>query len=270
MDLNEIETVLRPSDPADLPAWRLDRTPLAGGTWLFSEPQPGLRQLVDLAGLGWDRVATDATGLHIGAMVTLSALAAFDAPPAWRAVALFAPCVDALVGSFKVQDVATVGGNLCLALAAGPMAALLVALDGQCRLRADDGSERRVPALDFVQGERQTVLRPGELLRGVTIPAASLTRRTAFRRVSLSPTGRSAALLIGTLGAEFALTVTAATTRPVRIDLAALPDTATLRARLDASIPDDLLQRDVHGDPAWRRHVTAVLAEEIRQELSCG
>ena len=269
MDLNDIETVLRPSDPADLPAWRRDRTPLAGGTWLFSEPQPGLRQLVDLAGLGWDRVETDATGLHIGAMVTLSALAATDVPPAWRAARLFAPCVDALVGSFKVQDVATVGGNLCLALPAGPMAALVVALDGQCRLRADDGDERRVPAIDFVQGERRTVLRPGELLRAVHLPAAALTRRTAFRRLSLSPTGRSAALLIGTLGTAVALTVTAATTRPVRLDWPALPDAATLRRSLDAAIPDELLQQDVHGDAAWRRHVTAVLAEEIRQELSC-
>lgn len=267
MDLHEVTTVLRPTRVEELCA---DAVPLAGGTWLFSEPQRGVQRLIDLAGLGWNRLEADATGLRIGAMCTLGALRAFAAPPEWRAAALFRPCCDALVASFKVQDIATVGGNLCLALPAGSVAALAVALDGSCSLVTPGGTERCVPAASFVRGDRQTVLRPGELLREITLPAAALSRRAAFRRVALSPTGRSAALLIGTAGDGVTLVITAATTRPVRLAFATPPDPASLRQRLIDALPDELMHDDVHGDRAWRRHVTALLAEEIRQELEAG
>ena len=270
MDLNEVIAIVRPERAEELPAWQEGRAALAGGTWLFSEPQPGLRRLIDLAGLGWGGLEADAAGLRIGAMCTLAALAGFAAPPSWRAASLFQRCSDALVASFKVLEVATVGGNLCLALPAGPIAALLVALDARCAVRAADGGELVVSAVDFVTGDRRTVLRPGDLLRSMHLPATALARRVAFRRVSLSALGRSAALLIGTIGHGFALTVTAATTRPVRLDFAALPDAAALRERLLAAIPDGLLHDDVHGDPRWRRHMTERLAEEIRLELACG
>ncbi len=268
MDLNTIAEISRPAGVAELPGWRDGTAPLAGGTWLFSEPQPGLRRLVDLAGLGWDELEASEFGLRIGTMCTFGALAGFQAPAAWRAAGLFGPCCEALAASFKVLEVATVGGNLCLALPAGSIPALLVALDGLCTVREPDGSERQVPALGFVTGERTTSLRPGELLRAMRLPAHALTRRAAFRRQSLSTHGRSAALLIGTLGDDgFALTVTAATKRPVQLRFPTVPDAATLQAGLRAAIPDGLLQDDVHGDPDWRRHMAELLAEEIRVEL---
>ena len=148
------------------------------------------------------------------------------------------------------------------------MAALAVALEGSCVVRVVDGVERRVPAAGFVTGTRRTVLEAGELLRAIELPVGALRRRAAFRRMALSATGRSAALLIGTVGDGFSVTVTAATTRPVRLDFATVPDAGTLMGRLREAIPDGLLHDDVHGDPAWRRHVTEELAEEIRQELS--
>jgi len=33
-------------------------------------------------------------------------------------------------------------------------------------------------------------------------------------------------------------------------------------------IPDGLYHDDVHGKPAWRKHMTLRLAEEIRRELN--
>jgi hypothetical protein len=35
-----------------------------------------------------------------------------------------------------------------------------------------------------------------------------------------------------------------------------------------AAIPESDWYDDVHGAPDWRHHVTLLLAEEIRQELS--
>ena len=50
MDLNTIDAVARPRVRGDFPAWRAGDAYLAGGTWLFSEPQPQLSRLIDLGG----------------------------------------------------------------------------------------------------------------------------------------------------------------------------------------------------------------------------
>ena len=66
----------------------------------------------------------------------------------------------------------------------------------------------------------------------------------------------------------FTLTVTASTVRPVHMRFAGLPTEAELRAAIEAGIPPELYHDDVHGLPAWRRHLTFLLAEEIRRELA--
>jgi len=270
MDLNTIIDVGRPRRRSDLPSWRAGDAWLAGGTWLFSEPQPGLRRLIDLADLGWPPLEVSADGLRIGATCTLARLAGADLPIGWRAAPLVGRCCRALLGSFKIWNSATVGGNLCLALPAGPMAALTVALDGLCTIWTPEGAERRLPVASFVLGPQRNALRPAELLRAIDLPAAALRRRTSFRQISLTPLGRSAALLIGTRAPEsgFALTVTAATRRPVRLDFSDIPTNTELCRVLDGAIPEGLYYDDCHGAPDWRRHMTFRFAEQIRQELS--
>src|SRR6266702_1075507 len=95
------------------------------------------------------------------------------------------------------------------------------------------------------------------------------TSATAFRRISLAPAGRSAVLLIGSLDADGALTltVTASTVRPIRLLFPKAPDASTLRAAISEQIADDLYHADIHGKPLWRKHMTLRLAEEIRGEL---
>ena len=270
MDLNTVDAVLRPGARAELPSWRPGDAWLGGGTWLFSEPQPAPHRLIDLAGLGWAPLTVTDAGLTIAATCTLAELDRLEPPAAWSAAGLIGPCCRALLGSFKIGTVATVGGNLCLALPAGPMIALTAALDGVCTLWTPEGGERRLGVLDFVEGPQETALRPGELLRSITLPARALTRRAAVRRVSLTPGGRSGALVIGTLdaGGAFALTVTASVRRPLRIAFPALPDDGELRAALDDHIPEDAIYDDVHGAPAWRRHMTRELSRAIRGELA--
>ena len=220
MDLNAIETVMRPRVRAEIGPFAEGDGWLAGGTWLFSEPQPRLRRLIDLSTLGWAPLHADAAGLSISATCTVAALDAFEPPPAWLAGPLIRLCCRAFLASFKIWNVATVGGNLCMALPAGPMISLCAALDGVCVIWTPDGGERRLPIFDFVVGPQRNALRPGELLRAIELPLAALTRRTSFRHVSLSQLGRSGALLIGTLasGGGFMRTVTASTRRPIRLD----------------------------------------------------
>jgi CO/xanthine dehydrogenase FAD-binding subunit len=156
-----------------------------------------------------------------------------------------------------------------MSLPAGPMIALTAALDGVCTIWKADGREQRIGVADFVTGNQRNVLSAGDLLRQIDIPVAALTRRSAFRQVSLTPGGRSAALLIGSIGAEgnLALTVTASTVRPVRLSFAGMPEPGELRDAILRRIPDELYHNDVHGKPPWRKHMTLRLAEEIRGEL---
>jgi CO/xanthine dehydrogenase FAD-binding subunit len=270
MDLTTITELARPASRDEMPPWRPGDAWLAGGSWLFSEPQPSLRRLIDLARLGWPSMERTDEGLRIAATCTLGQLASAEVPPAWRAAELFNQCCRALLGSFKVWNAATVGGNLCMALPAGPMAALVTALDGVCTIWCPDGSERQLPARDFILAPQQNALRPGELLRAIDLSAASLQQRTAFRQISLAPLGRSAALLVGTLASDggFALTVTASTRRPVRLDFPSLPATRLLSDAVLRLVPAALWYDDHHGEPVWRRHMTLRLAEQIREELA--
>jgi CO/xanthine dehydrogenase FAD-binding subunit len=164
---------------------------------------------------------------------------------------------------------ATVGGNICMSLPAGPMISLTVALEGICKIRLRDGGERLVAVEDFVTGNNKNVLRPGDLLRSIELPASALRKRSSFRRISLTHLGRSAALLAGTLDSQygvFTLTVSASTERPHRFKFPKLPGADDLSARIQREIPKYF--DDVHGTPDYRRHMTLYFAEEIRRELS--
>jgi CO/xanthine dehydrogenase FAD-binding subunit len=271
MDLNTITDIARPRQRADLRDWSAGDAWLAGGTWLFSEPQPTLSRLIDLADLAWPALETTAQGLRIAATCTIAELDGMTWPSNRTAAPLVNQCCRSFLASFKIWNMATVGGNLCMALPAGPMISFTAALDGMCAIWTPQGGERRVAVTDFVLGPQRNALAPGELLRAVELPLAALCRRTAFRQISLSPLGRSGALVIGTLSPDdgaFVLTITASTPRPVRFSFSGMPSTATLREILAAELPLERYYGDVHGAPAWRRHVTLEFAEEIRGELA--
>jgi len=262
--------------PAPGATWRNGDAWLGGGSWLFSEPQPATTRLLDLAGFGWPPLTETDDGLEIAATCTLAELARWRPAPAraarWAAARdLPRQCCAALLGSFKVANVATVGGNICLALPAGPMIALAAALGGTARLWGPGGARRDVPVIGFVTGDRATVLRPGELLRSVFLPAAPLAARAAFRQVSLSAAGRSAVLLIATRSPSGAaiVTLTAAVPRPVQVRFTRFPPPNELAQSLDDAVSGTSgYLDDVHGRASWRRAMTRQAALEVAAELS--
>jgi CO/xanthine dehydrogenase FAD-binding subunit len=268
MDLNTITEVAHPKTRAQLPVWTTGDAWLAGGTFLFSEPHVHLTRLIDLADLKWPALTIGAENLTIAATCTVAQLDALPCPPEWTASPLINQCCRAFLASFKIWKTATVGGNICMSLPAGPMISLTAALDGICTIWKAGGSEQRVKVADFVTGNQRNVLTPGDLLRQIDIPIEALKRRSAFRQISLTPVGRSAALLIGSVKDEgLALTVTGSTIKPIQFFFAAFPKAAELRDAILQRIPDTLYHTDVHGKPAWRKHMTLRLAEEIRAEL---
>jgi CO/xanthine dehydrogenase FAD-binding subunit len=271
MDLNTIVAVKRPSSADEIAEWPAGHAWLAGGTWLFSEPQIKTDTLVDLQSFRWPALQAAAEGLDIAATCKIVELDRFTAPAAWTTAPLLRECCRAFLASFKIWNEATVGGNICMSLPAGPMISLTVALEGAYTLWPRGAAPRQVPAVDFVTGNHANVLRPGELLRNIRLPATALAKRFAFRRSSLTHLGRSAAFLIGTCSArgdDVLLTVTASTPRPVQLRFDRLPSADELRRALDATIPIGGYFDDVHGSPAYRRRVTYYYAEQIRTELA--
>ena len=174
MDLNTITAVVRPQGRDALPPWQDGDAWLAGGTWLFSEPQPHLNRLIDLAGLRWPAIEVDEHGLRIAATCTIAALEAAVLPVEWIAAPLIGQCCRAFLASFKIWNTATVGGNICMSLPAGPMISLASALDGIGTVWSRDGGERRIAIVDFVTGSKSNALTPGEILRCIDLPAAGL------------------------------------------------------------------------------------------------
>jgi CO/xanthine dehydrogenase FAD-binding subunit len=282
MDLLTVETLDRPGDDDEVRALLAglgpDRALLGGGTFLFSVPQPHLRGLVDLTAAGWTPLAADDDGLTIAATATLAQLADLDpaAYPQWPALPLLARCCESLVGSRKVWHVATVGGNVCLALPAGPMTTMAVALDGVATVWHADGGARHQLVADLVVGTRRTTLATGEVLRSIHLPAAALRGRTALRKAALSPLGRSAVLLAGRRDSHidggdgaFTLAVTAALDRPAVLRYPDLPEAGQLAVDLDAlPASHGPWYDDPHGTPEWRHGMTRHLAEQVRTELA--
>lgn len=241
---------------------------VAGGTWLYSAPQHGLRTLVDLTTAGWEPLVAAPAGLEIAATCTVTTLRGYAAerPQDWLALDLVGPCCAAFAASPKVLDVATVGGNVCTALPAGPMISLLSALDATALVWLPDGTDRNVPVEDLVAGPGVCTLRPGEVLRSLFVPAHALHATTAFGRVALTAEGRSGAVVIARLDEDgtTVVSVTAATERPRRVAFRSIPSPAALEAAVDAL---GGWHEDHHGSAGWRRAMVHRLAWQTVSEL---
>lgn len=269
MDLPTVNRWITGRSRADLVDVGPSTGVVADGTWLFSAPDPLLDTLVDLTTMGWEPLVVHDDELEIAATCTvarLRRLPGLDGVAEWSAAALLEPCCAAFASAPKIWEDATVGGNVCVALPAGPMISLLCAVDATALIWSADGASRSVPVEDFVLGPRHTALGPGEVLRSLHVPWHTLTARYAFRRIALHPEGRSGAIVIARQESDGAavVTVTAATARPRRVAFSRLPSDLALAEAL-GQIPD--WYDDQHGTPSWRRHMTRRLALEAVEEL---
>jgi xanthine dehydrogenase YagS FAD-binding subunit len=180
---------------------------LAGGTNMVDLMKAGVEkptQLIDVQELPLDRVeVTSDGGLHIGAMVTNSDVAAH--PEVRRRYPALAQAV--LAGaSGQLRNMATVGGNLlqrtrCAYFAdtakpcnkrepgSGPsdMAVAMAAFDAIVSVETVRGpSTIPLPEFYLPVGEtpqRETSMPPGALITGVTLPPAPVAARSRYRKV---------------------------------------------------------------------------------------
>lgn len=178
-----VDGFARPTDLAEalsLLAEHPDATVVAGATdWGVEANLRGARAAYVVA---VDRlpelreVMTDDT-IEVGAALTLSEVEA--------ALGDTVPLLSQVWPQFAsrlIRNGATIGGNLATASPIGDLAPALLALDATLVLASVDG-DREVPLAGFFTGYRETVLRPGELIRAVRLPAP-LAAHTTFRKVA--------------------------------------------------------------------------------------
>lgn len=285
MDMTCVDEVLNCADPD---SWRPGDSWLAGGTVLFSYGTDITRgaptRLLDITEAGWEPTRWNTVDgrvgeLEIAATCRIAEIYGFaaggDLPrpnSELPGLDLFAPCCGSFVASWKIWNASTIGGNVATALPAGPMISLLAGLDATALLFGPSGSRRSLPVADLVLGEARTALGEGELIRSFHLDIAALRQPCAFRRISLTERGRSAALLIGRLldDGRIRLTITASTKRPHIVEIgdeANHPATsAELHEAIDAAVEGNW-HDDIHGSPRWREAMTHRLGEEILGEL---
>jgi CO/xanthine dehydrogenase FAD-binding subunit len=270
MDLHSVDTYLRPTNLDELGGWQSGWAWLAGGTWMFSEPRPQIHTLVDLRGLGWSELEMRDNGLTIGATCTMNQLLQAPYPAHWTGMQALHSAVHELA-SFKVQNVATIAGNLCLAIPAGTFAPALVALDARYEIVRLDGSTDTVPALQFQTGLRQTILRPGDLLRKIWIPAASLEWQTNYQRICMASAGLALAIVVAAYHPatkRLRFGISGCVTAPRLLEFGSIPTAEELATALDRQIPLSEVIDDAQGSAAYRHHLTRVLMQRSLQPMA--
>ena len=154
---------------------------LAGGTDLY--PAAGQRlagPVLDLAGIADLRgiSLSQQGGLRIGACTPWTEIAETALPPACRALQQAAR----QVGGRQIQNLGTLGGNLCNASPAADGVPPLLALEAMVELAGPSG-RRDLPLADFIVGPRQTARSAQELLIAIRIPPEGLRGTSAFLKL---------------------------------------------------------------------------------------
>jgi len=146
---------------------------LAGGTDLIAQMKAGRVQpsiIIDvkkIAELNRLELSADNT-IHIGAAVPLSKITAFPAVIQQFRI-LHQGC--SLIGSDRIRNRGTMGGNICNAAPSADSAPALLCLGARAIIAQSKGN-RIVPLQDFFQGPGRTVIAPDELLVEIEIPAS--------------------------------------------------------------------------------------------------
>ncbi|HEX5267466.1 MAG TPA: xanthine dehydrogenase family protein subunit M [Acidimicrobiales bacterium] len=230
--------------------------------------RPGI--LVDINPVAELATISDGSGLELGAMVRhraaeRSAAVRTEAPLVIEALGL--------VGHAAIRSRGTIGGSVAHADPAAELPAVLLALDGEVVATSRRGA-RTVAARDLFAGFLTTTLEPDELLTAVRLPAGPARVGSSFQEFSrrsgdFGVVGVACGLALSGDGrvdhGRLAFSGVAGT--PVRADgaeavLAGASPSAELWEQAGREAASQLdPPGDLHGSPAYRRHLAAVLAQ---------
>ncbi|MED6309406.1 MAG: xanthine dehydrogenase family protein subunit M [Pseudomonadota bacterium] len=161
-------------------------TVIAGGTDVYPMATDahawggeGPRRLLDVTDIGEMRgIETRPDGHRIGGRVTWSDIVRADLPDYFDSLRLAAR----EVGGVQIQNRGTVAGNICNASPAADGVPPLLSLDAIVDIAGADGT-RQLPLAQFIEGNRRTALKSGELVTGLFIPKRDSSSRATFLKL---------------------------------------------------------------------------------------
>ncbi len=254
-----------------------DAKPLAGGQSLVPTMNFRLAQptaLIDLNGINeLFFIREDEDGLRCGAMtrqraVERSALVQRRAPLLHEAMPHIAHA--------QIRNRGTIGGSLAHADPAAELPALAVALDARMYVRSVTDA-RWVAARDFYVGLFATAMLPEEMLVEVAFPTMPPGSGWAFDEVArqhgnYAMCGAAAVVVLDDKGAveNLRLVFLSVGEGPVEAEQAAAvlvgeqPTIEAIRAAAETAATRDIDPvGDIHAGPAFRRHLSRVIAERV-------
>jgi carbon-monoxide dehydrogenase medium subunit len=247
----------RPTSRADaVSAAGGDARYLAGGQSLVQAMKLRLSQserLVDLGAVAdLKGIKADANSVTIGAMTTHAAVAA--SADVRRLIPALAELAGG-IGDPMVRNMGTIGGSIANADPAACYPAAVVGLGATVQT-----NKRSIAGDSFFTGLFETALEPGELIVGVSFPAAQKAAYVKYKQ----PASRFA--LIGVFVSQGAGGVRVAVTgakgsvfRAAPIE-AALAKSFTPEAAKGVKMPTDGINSDMHGSAAYRAAMISVMA----------
>jgi carbon-monoxide dehydrogenase medium subunit len=154
---------------------------LAGGTALLIDMRHGElqpRHVVSLWKISGLDVFRANGGLEIGTLQTVRKLGDSVDQPVLAGLREAA----GLLGSWQVQNMATVGGNICKASPGADLVPPLLCLDARLDLQSAH-KRRDIPLDGFLIGPDQTAIDAGEVLVKITVPPPPPRSGTAFLKI---------------------------------------------------------------------------------------
>jgi CO/xanthine dehydrogenase FAD-binding subunit len=251
--------------------------PICGGTDLLIQMRAGVRQpdfIVDIKRIKEMRELkfNAKSGLRLGAAVSCIDVAEnADMQRHYPGLTEAAH----LIGSLQIQNRASVGGNLCNGSPAADTTPALIALRARARI-VGPRSEREVPVEEFVVSPGRTVLKPGELLVQLLIPAPAAHSSDAYLR--FIPRNE---MDIAVVGVGASVTLSGDTVKAARIGLGAVAATPLFADKASESLVGKKLDEnalaaaarlatekaspidDMRGTAEYRNHVTGVLTRRV-------
>jgi len=229
---------------------------LAGGQSLVQAMRLRLSQsdrLVDLGGIAeLKQIRADSNGVTIGAMATHSSVARN------ADVRRVAPAIAELAGGIgdpMVRNMGTIGGSIANADPAACYPAGVLAFNATIQT-----DHRTIAADDFFTGLWETALQPGELIVGVSFPAAQKAAYVKYKQ----PASRFALIDVfvsqGAGGVRVAVTGAKGSVFRAQPIEDALAKSFTPEAAKAVKMPTDGINSDMHGSAAYRAAMISVMA----------